>query len=57
MLNERFNQVIFGTEIPLAVISIAVPIGWAFTMVRVLQHAAQVLKGNFGAELSVEDIR
>lgn len=57
MLNQRFNQVIFGTEIPLAAISIAVPLGWAFTMVRVFQQAMEVLSGNFGDSLNVEDIR
>lgn len=57
MLNERFNQKIFGTPIPLAAISIAVPIGWAFTMIRVFQQAAEVLRGNFGTGLVAEDIR
>jgi TRAP-type C4-dicarboxylate transport system permease small subunit len=57
MLNERFNQKIFGTTVPLAAISIAVPIGWAFTMVRVFQQAMQVLRGDFGQTLSAEDIR
>ena len=36
-MNNRFNQQIFGTEIPMSAISIAVPIGWAFTMIRVAQ--------------------
>lgn len=57
MLNERFNQQIFGTQIPLAAISIAVPIGWAFTMIRVAQQAAQVLKGDFGLGPAAEDLR
>lgn len=57
MLNQRFDQQIFGTEVPLAAISIAVPIGWAFTMVRVIQQAVQVWRGDFGEGLSVENIR
>jgi len=57
LLNERFNQQIFGTEIPLAAISIAVPIGWAFTMIRVFQQAREVLQGNFGTGPVAEEIR
>lgn len=35
--NIRFEQVVFGTEIPLWAATVAVPIGWAFSMIRVLQ--------------------
>jgi TRAP-type C4-dicarboxylate transport system permease small subunit len=34
----HMNQVVFGTHIPLAVASLAVPIGWGFSMVRILQR-------------------
>ena len=57
ILNERFNQQIFGTEIPLAAISIAVPLGWGFTMVRVFQQMIRVLQGKTGPTISVEEIR
>jgi TRAP-type C4-dicarboxylate transport system permease small subunit len=58
LLNERFNQQIFGTDVPLAAISIAVPLGWAFTMVRVFQQMLAALKGDFGApEITAENIR
>ena len=56
-LNQRFNQQIFGTEIPLAAISIAVPLGWGFTMVRVFQQMIRVLQGKTGPTISVEEIR
>lgn len=56
-MNGRFNQQIFGTEIPLAAISIAVPIGWGFTMVRVAQRLVEILRGNFGTTLAAENIR
>ena len=57
VLNERFNQQIFGTDIPLAAISIAVPLGWGFTMVRVVQQLIRVLQGKTGPTISVEEIR
>ena len=57
MLNERFNIKIFGTDIPMAAISIAVPLGWGFTMVRVLQQMFGVLQGKAGPEIHAEDIR
>ena len=56
VLNNRFNQVIFGTEIPMAAISIAVPLGWGFTMIRVLQQFVLVCKGEFRT-VEAEDIR
>jgi len=40
----------------LAVISIAVPLGWGFTMIRVAQQFANVLKGEFRV-VDAEDIR
>ena len=55
-MNNRFNQQIFGTEIPMSAISIAVPLGWGFTMLRVAQQFAAVLKGEFRV-VEVEDIR
>ncbi|WP_337180035.1 TRAP transporter small permease [Hydrogenophaga borbori] len=39
----KMGQTVFGTPIPLAVASLAVPVGWAFSMVRILQRAAMVL--------------
>jgi len=36
--NVRMGQVVFGTHIPLAAVSLAVPIGWGFSMVRILQR-------------------
>lgn len=57
MMNQRFNQVIFGTEIPMAAISIAVPLGWGFTMIRVAQKFVNVLKGDLQVAISAEDVR
>lgn len=58
LLNERFNQQIFGTDVPLAAISIAVPLGWGFTMVRVFQQMLAAFKGDFGPpEIAAEDVR
>lgn len=37
------GQMVFGTNIPLAAASLAVPIGWAFSIVRILQRAALVV--------------
>ena len=56
-LNERFNQKIFGTDIPMAAISIAVPLGWSFTMIRVAQQLGRVLRGETGPHIAVEEIR
>lgn len=41
--NVRMGQVVFGTRIPLAVADLAVPIGWGFSMVRILQRLWTVL--------------
>lgn len=57
MMNNRFNQQIFGTEIPMSAISIAVPIGWGFTMIRVAQKLVNVLKGQLQIAISAEDVR
>lgn len=39
MTNISMGQTVFGTSIPLAAASLAVPLGWAFTMIRVVQRA------------------
>jgi TRAP-type C4-dicarboxylate transport system permease small subunit len=39
----KMGQTVFGTPIPLAAASLAVPVGWAFSMVRIFQRAAMVL--------------
>ena len=57
MMNNRFNQHIFGTEIPMSAISIAVPIGWGFTMIRVAQKLVNVVKGDLAVAISAEDVR
>jgi len=41
--NIRLGQVVFGTQIPLWAASIAVPLGWGFTMLRVAQKLQQLL--------------
>ena len=41
--NIRLGQVVFGTDIPLWAASIAVPIGWGLTMLRVMQQLWEVL--------------
>lgn len=44
-----FNQKIFGTNIPVFVGSLAVPIGWGFSMLRIFQRLYRILwrKENF----------
>jgi C4-dicarboxylate transporter, DctQ subunit len=41
--NVRLGQVVFGTDIPLWAASIAVPIGWSLTMLRVGQRLWTIL--------------
>ena len=43
--NIRFEQVVFGTDIPLWAATIAVPIGWTFSMIRVLQQFWGICNG------------
>lgn len=38
-----FNQKIFGTSIPVAAGSLAVPAGWGFSMLRILQRLYRIL--------------
>lgn len=42
--NIRLGQVVFGTPIPLWAASIAVPLGWGFTMLRVGQSLLQIFR-------------
>lgn len=37
------GQTVFGTSIPLAAASLAVPVGWAFSMLRIVQRALLVV--------------
>lgn len=41
--NIEMGQVVFGTSIPLAAASLAVPVGWGFSMLRILQRLWLVL--------------
>lgn len=43
--NIRFEQVVFGTEIPLWAATVAVPVGWSFSMIRVLQKFWGICNG------------
>lgn len=43
--NIRFEQVVFGTEIPLWAATLAVPIGWSFSMIRILQEVWGIVSG------------
>ncbi|MFV2032097.1 MAG: TRAP transporter small permease [Gammaproteobacteria bacterium] len=43
--NLRFEQVIFGTDIPLWIATMAVPAGWFFSMIRVLQKFWGICNG------------
>jgi C4-dicarboxylate transporter DctQ subunit len=42
--NIRLGQVVFGTAIPLWAASVAVPLGWGFTMLRVLQKLWAIVR-------------
>ena len=44
-MNLRFDQVIFGTDIPLAVASAAVPVAWVLCSVRALQRWRAIVRG------------
>jgi len=46
MMHWQLGQIIFGTSIPLAAVSIAVPLGWGFTMLRILQDLYALLYPN-----------
>jgi len=43
--NIRMEQVVFGTEIPLWAATLAVPVGWGFSMVRILQELWDLCTG------------
>ncbi len=43
--NLRLEQVVYGTDIPLWAVTIAVPIGWGFSMVRIFQVLWDLLTG------------
>jgi len=43
--NIRFEQVVFGTDIPLWAATVAVPVGWTFSMIRVLQQFWSICNG------------
>lgn len=43
--NIRFEQVVFGTNIPLWLATVAVPVGWSFSMIRVLQQFWGICNG------------
>lgn len=43
--NIRFEQVVFGTDIPLWIATVAVPVGWSFSMIRVLQKFWSICNG------------
>lgn len=45
MTDIRLNRTIFGTDIPLYAASLAVPIGWTFSMIRIIQLFVRVLRG------------
>lgn len=41
--NIQFKQVVFGTDVPMWVASVAIPVAWSFTMVRVVQRLVRIL--------------
>lgn len=43
--NVSMNQMVFGTSIPLAAATIAVPVAWGFTMIGVLHRLVGLLRG------------
>lgn len=57
--NIRFDQTVFGTNIPIAAASIAVPVAWSLAMIRVLQRLYLVLSGREAElhETGAEEIR
>ena len=40
----RLGRHIFGTNIPMAAASLAVPAGWFFAMIRILQNMYRIVK-------------
>lgn len=52
----RLDRVVFGTDIPLAAASLAVPAGWTFSMIRICQVLLRILAGREpwpGAQVSL----
>lgn len=47
--NLEMNQVLFGTDIPLAAVSLAVPVGWGISMLRAVQRLCLTLSGKTAA--------
>jgi len=48
---------VFGTDIPMALASAAVPLGWSFSMMRILQILVALLRGeNPHPPLATENI-
>lgn len=52
MKNIEMGQTVFGTNIPLAAASAAVPVGWLFSMIRVTQRLFDVLLDRVPVPLS-----
>lgn len=44
MSDFRLGRTVFGTDIPMAAASAAVPLGWSFSMVRILQILTALLR-------------
>jgi len=42
--NIALNQTVFGTSIPRAAATLAVPFGWGFSMIRVMQRVYILLR-------------
>lgn len=43
-VNFRMGQTVFGTPIPTAIANLAIPLGWAFSMLRVIQRMVVLIK-------------
>ncbi|MEK9569664.1 MAG: TRAP transporter small permease subunit [Alphaproteobacteria bacterium] len=58
VLNDlRLGRNVFGTDIPMALASAAVPLGWSFSMMRILQILVALLRGeNPHPPLATENI-
>jgi TRAP-type C4-dicarboxylate transport system permease small subunit len=51
----RLGRTVFGTDIPLAAASLAVPLGWAFSVVRILQQLYWLLTDSKPEDLQTEN--
>jgi TRAP-type C4-dicarboxylate transport system permease small subunit len=54
-MDLRLGRTVFGTDIPLAAASLAVPLGWAFSVIRILQQLYWLLSDSKPEDLKTDN--